>query len=131
MRQDRNIPMAALDDMILSISSRASYTRMSEYQDLREAFMETRHRVLYWRRLDAEPRRHGVRRDALLLSVGVNGQHGRRRTNDDKRRSVDIMLRDPKCALVGQRDSPTVRRRSQDGSVMPRDAHRYLGKFLR
>jgi hypothetical protein len=39
--------------------------------------------------------RRGTRRDALLFSVGANAIHGHRRTNDDKRRAVDIMLADP------------------------------------
>lgn len=36
----------------------------------------------------------GSRRDALLYSVGANVKHGLRRTNADKRRAVNIMLRD-------------------------------------
>lgn len=39
--------------------------------------------------------RDGSRRDALLFSVSANASHGHRRTNDDKRRAVDIMLADP------------------------------------
>jgi len=36
----------------------------------------------------------GTRRDAILHSVGANAQHGLRRTNADKRRSVLTLLRD-------------------------------------
>lgn len=39
--------------------------------------------------------RQGERRDAVLHSVGANADHGLRRTNDDKRRAVDVLLRDP------------------------------------
>jgi hypothetical protein len=39
--------------------------------------------------------RSGTRRDALLYSVGANAVHGHRRTNDDKRRAVEILLNDP------------------------------------
>jgi hypothetical protein len=39
--------------------------------------------------------REGTRRDALLHSLSANAEHGHRRTNDDKRRAVDIMLNDP------------------------------------
>jgi DNA-binding Lrp family transcriptional regulator len=42
--------------------------------------------------------REGKRRDALLHSVSANAEHGHRRTNEDKRRAVDIMLTDPQWA---------------------------------
>jgi len=38
--------------------------------------------------------RQGTRRDAVLYSVGVNSEHGLRRTNDDKRRAVTTLLQD-------------------------------------
>lgn len=38
--------------------------------------------------------RQGTRRDAVLESVGVNAKHGLRRTNADKRRAVETLLRD-------------------------------------
>lgn len=38
--------------------------------------------------------RDGMRRDAMLFSAGSNGDHGLRRTNDDKRRSVQMLLDD-------------------------------------
>lgn len=38
--------------------------------------------------------RQGTRRDAVLFSVGANGDHGLRRSNADKRRAVETMLRD-------------------------------------
>ena len=43
--------------------------------------------------------RQGTRRDAVLHSVGANAAHGMRRTNDDKRRAVRVMLEDvaPEC----------------------------------
>lgn len=37
----------------------------------------------------------GTQRDAVLMSVGVNAIHGLRRTNADKRRAVETLLRDP------------------------------------
>lgn len=37
----------------------------------------------------------GTRRDAVLFSVGVNAEHGLRRTNADKRRAVLTLLHDP------------------------------------
>lgn len=38
--------------------------------------------------------RKGTRRDAILHSVGANGKHGLRRTNEDKRKSALILLED-------------------------------------
>jgi hypothetical protein len=38
--------------------------------------------------------RQGTRRDAVLYSVGANGDHGLRRTNADKRRAVETLLMD-------------------------------------
>jgi len=38
--------------------------------------------------------RQGTRRDAVLYSVGANDNHGLRRTNDDKRRAVLVLLED-------------------------------------
>ncbi|WP_264840504.1 hypothetical protein [Burkholderia cenocepacia] len=36
----------------------------------------------------------GTRRDAQLYALGANASHGLRRTNDDKRRAVSLMLED-------------------------------------
>jgi hypothetical protein len=38
--------------------------------------------------------RQGTRRDAVLYSVGANTSHGLRRTNEDKRRTVMMLLND-------------------------------------
>lgn len=38
--------------------------------------------------------RQGTRRDAVLFSVGANAEHGMRRTNEDKRRSIETLLQD-------------------------------------
>ena len=57
------------------------------------------HRDLAFRRVGMETIKavvtKGSRRDALLFAVGANAQHGLRRTNDDKRKAVTILLNDP------------------------------------
>jgi hypothetical protein len=52
--------------------------------------------------------RQGTRRDAVLFSVGANGQHGLPRTNSDKRRAVATLLTDPEWG--GWTDSEIARR---------------------
>lgn len=57
------------------------------------------HRWHAWNRLGVEEVlaevRMGTQRDATLLAVSANYDHGKRRTNDDKRRVVEYLLRDP------------------------------------
>lgn len=56
-------------------------------------------------RTEIEAKIHqGTRRDAVLFSVGANGQHGHRRTNDDKRRAVDVLLNDPEWSKWSDRE---------------------------
>jgi len=46
-------------------------------------------------RTDIDARAHeGTLRDAVLFAVGANATHGLRRTNKDKRRAVEILLKD-------------------------------------
>lgn len=40
----------------------------------------------------------GTIRDAILHAVGANAEHGKRRTNEDKRRAVKTLLNDPEWA---------------------------------
>ncbi len=46
----------------------------------------------------------GDRRDAILHSVGANSKHGLRRTNEDKRHAVEILLRDPEWSQWSNRE---------------------------
>jgi phage N-6-adenine-methyltransferase len=48
--------------------------------------------------------RQGGRRDAVLFSVGANAAHGLRRTNADKRRAVEVLLRDEEWAGWSDRE---------------------------
>lgn len=48
--------------------------------------------------------RQGSQRDAVLYSAGVNATHGLRRTNDDKRRAVTRLLRDPEWSQWSDRE---------------------------
>ncbi len=46
----------------------------------------------------------GSRRDAVLYSVGANANHGLRRTNADKRRAVETLLRDEEWSQWSDRE---------------------------
>lgn len=46
----------------------------------------------------------GSKRDAILHSVGANSQHGLRRTNEDKRHAVEILLKDEEWAQWSNRE---------------------------
>lgn len=48
--------------------------------------------------------RQGDRRAAVLFSTGVNAEHGLRRNNADKRRAVDVLLRDPEWGKWANRE---------------------------
>lgn len=48
--------------------------------------------------------RQGTQRDAILFSVGANANHGLRRTNADKRRAVERLLRDEEWAAWSDRE---------------------------
>jgi hypothetical protein len=48
--------------------------------------------------------RQGTQRDAILYSVGVNATHGLRRTNADKRRAVERLLRDEEWSKWSDRE---------------------------
>lgn len=47
--------------------------------------------------------RQGNKRDAMLAAVGVNANHGLRRTQADKRRSVVTLLKDPEWSRLSDR----------------------------
>ncbi len=48
--------------------------------------------------------RQGGLRDAMLHAVGANAAHGKRRTNADKRRAVETMLKDDEWSQLGDRE---------------------------
>ncbi len=47
--------------------------------------------------------RQGNQRDAILFAVGANAEHGIRRTQADKRNSVETLLRDPEWSRMSDR----------------------------
>ncbi len=66
------------------------------------------HRIEAARRIDREDIsadvREGGQRDALLLAAKANATHGLRRTQADKRRSIETLLRDPEWSRWSDRE---------------------------
>ncbi|HNX25799.1 MAG TPA: hypothetical protein PKK48_00155 [Phycisphaerae bacterium] len=52
----------------------------------------------------ATDRRNGTQRDAILYSLGANASHGLRRSNADKRRAVETMLKDTQWSQWSSRE---------------------------
>jgi len=48
--------------------------------------------------------REGTQREAVLFSVGANGKHGLRRTNEDKRKAVLLLVADPEWSVWSDRE---------------------------
>jgi len=66
------------------------------------------HRILALKKageksIDAEIKQ-GSKRDAVLYSVGSNAAHGLRRTNEDKRKAVTLLLEDDEWAQWSNRE---------------------------
>ena len=67
--------------------------------------------------------RQGTRRDAVLYACGANATHGLRRTNADKRRAVETLLRDEEWSQWSDRE---IARRCGVGADMVGDARRSI-----
>ena len=75
----------------------------SEYW-LADGFHRLRaHQALDRREISADVRQ-GTQRDAILHSVGANASHGLRRSNADKRRAVETLLRDDEWRKMSDRE---------------------------
>lgn len=61
------------------------------------------HRFLSLPEIKADVR-EGTQRDAILHAVGANASHGLRRTNADKRRAVETLLKDREWAAWSDRE---------------------------
>ncbi len=66
------------------------------------------HRIAAARRIDRQTIpaeiREGSKRDAVLFAAGANSAHGLRRTQADKRRSVETLLCDPEWSRWSDRE---------------------------
>lgn len=67
--------------------------------------------------------RTGTRRDAILHAAGANADHGQRRTNADKRRAVETLLRDEEW---GQWSDREIARRCVVSNHMVAEVRRFL-----
>lgn len=69
--------------------------------------------------------RSGGRREAILHGVGSNADHGLRRTNEDKRRAVEMLFADPEWAAWS--DSEIARRCNVDHKTVAAVRADHLG----
>jgi hypothetical protein len=65
----------------------------------------------------------GTHRDAVLLAVAANGDHGLQRTNADKRRAVTLLLEDPEWHEWSDRE---IARRCNVGHSLVAEVRRHL-----
>lgn len=79
-------------------------------------------KVVGWSETNADVKQ-GTRRDAVLYSVGANGEHGLRRTNADKRRAVETLLRDEEWVKWSDRE---IARRCGVGYSLVADARKVI-----
>lgn len=84
----------------------------------RDAFTETTRKIP----VDV---RAGTRRDAILHAAGANANHGLRRTNADKRRAVETLLRDEEWAGWSNYE---IARRCNVSEYMVRDLRSHYDK---
>lgn len=67
--------------------------------------------------------RQGTRRDAVLYACGANATHGLRRTNADKRRAVETLLRDEEWSQWSDRE---IARRCGVGNALVSEARKSI-----
>lgn len=67
--------------------------------------------------------RKGTVRDAVLFSCGANGSHGLRRTNADKRRAVETLLKDDEW---GKKSDKWVAEQAAVSDMLVRDVRRQV-----
>lgn len=118
----RNIPLAEISTDKTQTRARIDEATVEEYAELMDNDVEFPPVVVfgddmkYWladgfhRYCAAQSRgvesitcevRQGGERDAIKYSFSANTQHGLRRTNEDKRRAVEIALRDEEWGQLG------------------------------
>lgn len=88
-----------VNDYISAMKDGAKFPPVVVYQDAEKYYLaDGYHRVAAALKLEQNTitaKVHvGNRRDAMLYAVGANANHGLRRTRADKRRAVEMMLRD-------------------------------------
>jgi hypothetical protein len=98
-----------IDEYADAMSSDVQFPPITVYHDGRDYWLaDGFHRVFAARKankqqLNTEIKPGGVR-EAILFSVGANATHGQRRSNEDKHRSVDILLEDSEWAMWSDRE---------------------------
>ena len=104
------IDITVVEDYADQISRGATFPPLIVYYDGEHHWLADGYHRYYARsdvlgeaEVEAEVRM-GTRRDAVLHAVGANSEHGLRRTNEDKRRAVMMLLEDEEWAQWSDRE---------------------------
>lgn len=103
------LQQGAIDEYAAEVRSGAEFPPVVVFYDGSDHWLaDGFHRLNAYTKAGAEfipaDVRQGTRRDAILHSVGANGEHGLRRTNDDKRRAVLTLLNDGEWSKWSDRE---------------------------
>lgn len=100
---------AVVEDYAQTIRDGADFPPVTVFHDGKHYWLaDGFHRVAAYRAAGAleiaADIRQGDKREAILFSVGANAAHGLRRTNDDKRRAVMVLLNDAEWSKWSDRE---------------------------
>jgi hypothetical protein len=98
-----------VEDYMQAVDNQAHFPPVVVYHDGKDYWLaDGFHRVEAYQRTGrmniSADMRQGTRRDAILHAAGANAAHGLRRTNADKRRAVETLLRDEEWSKWSDRE---------------------------
>jgi hypothetical protein len=104
-----SINVATVDEYTEALQDGADLPAVTVFDDGAEYWLaDGFHRVAAYRkqgRVTIPAKVHsGSQRDALLFSCGANAKHGLRRSNEDKRKAVGILLADAEWSKLSDRE---------------------------
>jgi hypothetical protein len=98
-----------VEDYMQAVDNQAHFPPVVVYHDGKDYWLaDGFHRIEAYQRTGrmsiSADMRQGTRRDAILHAAGANAAHGLRRTNADKRRAVETLLRDEEWSKWSDRE---------------------------
>jgi hypothetical protein len=103
-----SVPEATLEEYVQALIAKAVFPPVvvfydGEYYWLADGFIRREAHVRNGRTEIEADVRPGTLRDAILYAAGANAEHGLSRTNEDKRRAVEMLLADEEWASRSNR----------------------------